>query len=211
MRGEAPASTDRGQDSVPVRRSRLSGTLAWLFAAIGVALLAWYGLVVAEAALYQRAESSTLDRVVNGKAIGTHGPPSRAKQKHQLIGRLEIPRVQMSVMVVDGDDEGTLKTAAGHLPDTPLPWEFGNSAIAGHRDSFFRPLRDVHANDRVRLVTPQGTFHYVVARLRVVEPDDVSVLATSDRSSITLVTCYPFNYIGQAPKRFIVQADHAIE
>jgi sortase A len=189
----------------------LSGPLAWLFAAIGVALLAWYGLVVAEAALYQRAESSTLDRVVNGKAIGTHGPPSRAKQKHQLIGRLEIPRVQMSVMVVDGDDEGTLKTAAGHLPDTPLPWEFGNSAIAGHRDTFFRPLREVHANDRVRLVTPQGTFHYVVARLRVVEPDDVSVLATSDRSSITLVTCYPFNYIGQAPKRFIVQADHAIE
>jgi len=211
MRGEIPASLSRGRDSTPARRGRWSARLVWLFAAIGVALLAWYGLVVAETALYQRAESSTLDRVVKGKVVGTNAPLSRAAQPHQLIGRLEIPRVHMSVMVVDGDDEGTLKTAAGHLPDTPLPWEFGNSAVAGHRDSFFRPLRDVHVSDRVRIVTPQGAFHYVVARLRVVEPDDVSVLATRDRSSITLVTCYPFNYVGQAPKRFIVQADHAIE
>jgi sortase A len=208
MRGETRAGSDADRDSTPVSRGRWSARLAWLFAVIGVTLLAWYGLVVTEAALYQRTESSTLDRVVNGKRVGTNAPPSRAKKQHQQIGRLEIPRVQLSVMVVDGDDEATLKKAAGHLPDTPLPWEFGNSAIAGHRDSFFRPLRDVHVDDRVRLVTPQGTFHYVVARLRVVEPDDVSVLATSDRSSITLVTCYPFNFVGQAPKRFIVQADH---
>lgn len=114
----------------------------------------------------------------------------------------------MSVMVVNGDDEATLKVAAGHLPDTPLPWELGNSAVAGHRDSFFRPLSRIKLHDTLILTTPHGEFHYTVSNLRVVEPNDLSVLAQNGRSSLTLVTCYPFSYIGRAPKRFIVRADH---
>jgi sortase A len=89
-----------------------------------------------------------------------------------------------------------------------MPWEFGNSAVAGHRDSFFRPLADVKLNDRLRLVTPHGEFNYAVADVRVVDPSDLSVLAQKGRSSLTLVTCYPFSYVGRAPKRFVVRADH---
>ena len=117
----------------------------------------------------------------------------------------------MSVMVVDGDDEKTLRVAAGHLSDTPLPWELGNSAIAGHRDTFFRPLERVRVNDLVRVVTSQGNFQYQVSKILIVEPDDVSVLAKTrdSSSSLTLVTCYPFGYVGNAPKRYIVQAKPA--
>src|SRR5262249_20692608 len=135
-------------------------------------------------------------------------PTSGTKPDHQLIGRLEIPRLNISVMVVDGDDLATLKRAAGHLPDTPLPWEFGNSAVAAHRDSFFRGLEDVKLSDRLILTTPHGTFRYAVAKLGVVDPDDLSVLAQTGRSSLTLVTCYPFHYVGPAPRRFVVRADH---
>jgi sortase A len=125
-----------------------------------------------------------------------------------MIGRLEIPRVDLSVMVVNGDDDATLQVAAGHLPDTPLPWELGNSAVAGHRDSFFRPLSKIKLHDTMTLKTPHGEFHYAVSSVRVVEPNDLSVLAQNGRSSLTLVTCYPFSYVGRAPKRFVVRADH---
>jgi len=111
-------------------------------------------------------------------------------------------------MVVNGDDEATLQVAAGHLPDTPLPWELGNSAVAGHRDSFFRPLSKIKLHDTMTLKTPHGEFHYAVSSVRVVEPNDLSVLAQNGRSSLTLVTCYPFSYVGRAPKRFVVRADH---
>jgi sortase A len=109
---------------------------------------------------------------------------------------------------MDGDDDETLKVAAGHLPDTPLPWEFGNSAVAAHRDTFFRPLSQIQLNDRMKLVTPHGEFHYVVAQTRIVEPDDLSVLGQKGHSSLTLITCYPFNFVGHAPRRFIITANH---
>ena len=175
---------------------------------------------------YQGNESARLDRAmevarqesqgqskmeqppIENPTIERSEPSSSGKPDHQLIGRLEIPRVHLSVMVVDGDDVATLKIAAGHLPDTPLPWEFGNSAVAAHRDSFFRPLSEIKLNDRLVLMTPHGEFHYAVASLRVVEPNDLTALAQTGRSSLTLVTCYPFSYVGRAPKRFIVRADH---
>ena len=124
-----------------------------------------------------------------------------------MVGRLEIPRVGLSVMVVEGDDDETLRIAAGHLADTPWPWQPGNSAIAGHRDTFFRPLKDVRGRDAVRLVTLQGTFDYTVTSTRIVEARDLSVLAQGERSALTLVTCYPFGLIGNAPQRFVVRAE----
>ena len=197
--------------------------LEWLLASFGLICLAWYGLVAFRAIQYQRSQSAELDRVVERSKVENQLPDSPAVENptierptpsientsdHQLIGRLEIPRVHLSVMVVDGDDEATLKIAAGHLPDTPLPWELGNSAVAGHRDSFFRPLSAIKLKDRLRLVTPHGAFNYEVSNVRVVKPNDLSVLAQNGRSSLTLVTCYPFSYVGRAPKRFIVRADH---
>jgi sortase A len=188
--------------------------IEWALGALGLVCLVWVALVTFRAAQYQHTRSAELERVVTDTAasetptIERPARPPSSKPDHQLIGRLEIPRVHLSVMVVDGDDDATLKIAAGHLPDTPFPWEFGNSAVAGHRDSFFRPLAEIKLNDRLSLTTPHGEFHYAVSKLRVVAPDDLSVIAQHGRSSLTLVTCYPFAYVGRAPKRFIVTADH---
>jgi LPXTG-site transpeptidase (sortase) family protein len=183
-----------------------------LFCGVGLALLVWCVFAFTEGALFQSAESATLDRMLGPQVANASSASSRAANgKPRLIGRLEIPRVHMSVMVVDGDDEKTLRVAAGHLSDTPLPWELGNSAIAGHRDTFFRPLAQVRVTDLVRVVTSQGNFQYQVSKILIVEPDDVSVLAKTpdSSSSLTLVTCYPFAYVGHAPKRYIVQAKPA--
>ena len=108
---------------------------------------------------------------------------------------------------IPGDDDATLSKAVGHLPDTPLPWSGGNTALAGHRDTYFRPLQRAQAGDDIFLDTPRGRFHYRVRRTFIVEPEDVWVLDPSAQHRLTLITCYPFRYVGAAPKRFIVQAD----
>ena len=105
--------------------------------------------------------------------------------------------------MVEGDDEDTLNVAVGHLPDTPLPWQAGNSALAGHRDTFFRALKGVRLGDEIRLATSHGELRYRVERTLVIEPDDLSVLEPSPKPGLTLITCFPFSY---APHRFIVQA-----
>jgi sortase A len=110
---------------------------------------------------------------------------------------------------MEGDDEKTLKVAVGHLPDTPLPWQEGNAALAGHRDSFFRPLQDVQTGDEIRLATPRGTFLYRATRRMVVEPEELWVLEASPDAALTLITCYPFNHVGPAPRRFVVHAERA--
>ena len=124
-----------------------------------------------------------------------------------LVGRLEIPRLGVSVMVVEGINGGDLKRAAGHIPGTALPGQCGNVGIAGHRDTFFRPLHSVQRNDTVILRTLQGSYRYRVVSTRVVAPEDVQVLYPTGKDTLTLVTCFPFDYVGSAPNRFIVQAD----
>jgi sortase A len=123
-----------------------------------------------------------------------------------LIGRLEVARIGLSVIVLEGDDFRALRLGIGHVPGTPLPWGEGNSALAGHRDTFLRPLRAIRDGDRVELETPRETYHYVVDSIQIVSPDDVSVLAPAKSPSLTLVTCYPFYFVGNAPKRFVVRA-----
>jgi len=129
-------------------------------------------------------------------------PPAR----RSVIGRLEIPRLKLAVMVREGADEGTLSRAVGHIPGTALPGKVGNVGLAGHRDTFFRPLRNIRDDDMIELQTTAGTYRYVVKSTRIVTPRDVSVLAASGGDTLTLVTCYPFYYVGSAPKRFIVHA-----
>jgi sortase A len=107
---------------------------------------------------------------------------------------------------VEGDDDGTLKVAVGHLPDTPMPWEEGNAALAGHRDTFFRALKDVRVGDEIALQTVHGTLRYRVSRTLVVDPGDLWVLDPSPASPLTLVTCFPFPYVDRAPQRFVVHA-----
>jgi sortase A len=123
-----------------------------------------------------------------------------------VIGRLEIPRLELSVMVREGADEGTLRRAVGHIPGTALPGKVGNVGLAGHRDTFFRALRGIHEDDAIEIETTGGTYRYIVKSTKIVTPRDVSVLAASGGQTLTLVTCYPFYYVGSAPKRFIVHA-----
>jgi sortase A len=130
------------------------------------------------------------------------GPPA----PRSVIGRLEIPRLKLGVMVREGADEGTLSRAVGHIPGTAMPGNVGNVALAGHRDTFFRALRNIRADDTIELQTTEGTYRYVVKSTRIVTPRDVSVLKASGGETLTLVTCYPFYYVGSAPKRFIVHA-----
>ena len=123
-----------------------------------------------------------------------------------VIGRLEIPRLNVSVMVRQGADERTLRMAIGHIPGTALPGMIGNVGLAGHRDTFFRPLRNIRENDLIELQTTAGTYRYLVTSTQIVSPRDVNVLKASGGDTLTLVTCYPFYYVGSAPKRFIVHA-----
>lgn len=123
-----------------------------------------------------------------------------------LLGRMEIPRLNISAIVREGADLKTLKHAVGHLPETALPGQPGNFALAAHRDTFFRNLRWVRKGDRIQMVTPNGTFEYQVESTKIVWPSNVEVLRPTPDPAMTLVTCYPFNYIGSAPKRFVVRA-----
>jgi sortase A len=133
-----------------------------------------------------------------------------APAMRSVIGRLEIPRLNLSVMVREGADEGTLRRAVGHIPGTALPGKPGNMGLAGHRDTFFRELRNIREDDAIEFQTARGTYRYFVKSTRIVTPRDVSVLAASGGQNLTLVTCYPFYYVGSAPKRFIVSAEAAI-
>lgn len=133
-------------------------------------------------------------------------PSAPVPRPGELIGRLRIPRLDLAVMVREGAGESTLRRAVGHIPGTGLPGQIGNLALAGHRDTFFRPLRNIRKNDVIDLETAHGTLHYLVQSTQIVSPSDVGVLKASAGKTLTLVTCYPFYYIGSAPKRFIVRA-----
>ena len=119
---------------------------------------------------------------------------------------LRISKVHLEVPVLDGTDDLTLNRGVGHIVGTDRPGEDGNIGIAGHRDGFFRVLKDVGPGDTIELVTPKRVVRYVVDQIVLVRPDDVSVLQPRSRPSITLVTCYPFYFVGSAPQRYIVQA-----
>jgi sortase A len=122
------------------------------------------------------------------------------------VGQVEIPRLHLSVMIFEGDDAGILKQGAGHIPGTALPGASGNTGIAAHRDTYFRPLRTIQAKDVITLKTQTGTSQYAVTGTEIVPPSDIGVLAPAPGRDLTLVTCYPFYYVGSAPKRFIVHA-----
>jgi sortase A len=170
----------------------------------GVACLAWWTLSTVARAAFQREQIVTFNRDL---ARASSAPSVIVVPRHGVIGRLEIPRLQVAAIVLEGDDEETLAKAVGHLPDTAMPWERGNSALAAHRDTFFRPLRNVRKGDEIRVVTPAGAVIYKVTEIRVTSPDDAQVLAPTPVPSLTLVTCYPFYYIGPAPRRFVVRAE----
>lgn len=206
----------------------------WCFLLFGLAAVDVYVWINASTALYQAYDDWAFDqklRALSPSPLGFVGEEIRAlvgrdQAKAErpepapspkpsetnppwpsgVIGRLEIPNLQLSVIVREGADAATLRRAVGHIPGTPLPGRTGNVGLAGHRDTFFRALRNIRRNDPIELQTENGTYRYVVESTRIVVPRDVGVLASSGAASLTLVTCYPFYYVGSAPKRFIVHA-----
>ena len=182
----------------------LKNWAAWALITLGLIFLGKVGLDAARVMIHQRQYQSTLQDAARSQQPFATTPAAAALG--EPIGWLEIPRIKLSAAVVHGDTDEVLKTAIGHLPDTPLPWTGGNSALAAHRDSFFRPLRDIRRDDKVHLETPHGDFEYLVRETLIVEPEDVWVLDSTPAAMLTLITCYPFDYVGNAPRRFIVRA-----
>ena len=123
-----------------------------------------------------------------------------------VIGRLEVPALGLHVPILNDYDPDSLRRGVGRMKGTAVPGGLGNLVLAGHRDTYFRPLRRVHNGMVIRVVTPAETFDYIVDSTTIVTPDNVDVLDIGDRPEMTLITCYPFDYIGAAPKRFIVRA-----
>src|SRR5580704_6982648 len=125
---------------------------------------------------------------------------------HDVLGRLEIPRLNISAVIVEGSDDESLKLGPGHVPGTALPGELGNVAIAGHRNTHFLPLKEVQTGDKISVTSPRGNMEYAVQYVEIVSPGDVDAINPTDDSQLTLITCYPFFYVGSAPERFIVHA-----
>lgn len=185
-------------------RRRLSTVL--LLAGSG--LLLWCASVWAGATLFERLEYRRWNTapLQTSRAPAPSPPRPRKPKPHDVVAWLDIPSLGISTAVLEGDDALSLRYGAGHIPSTPLPGQGGNVGLAAHRDTFFRPLRKIATGDRITLRTPTGADEYAVESTRIVRPTETTVLANSKQSELTLVTCYPFHYVGSAPLRFIVRA-----
>ncbi|HEV2176358.1 MAG TPA: class D sortase [Terriglobia bacterium] len=202
-------------------------------AGLGVVLLGVCAVIVINAALYQSYQNWAFEQIQSGRAIsrtefllhfvkrapaepespraepgsaGGAGGAGLNVTADGLVARLEIPSAGVSVAVMEGVDARTLRQAVGHMPGTAFPGAAGNIVLAAHRDTFFRGLRNVHEGDPITLNTLHGSFTYVVDSLQVIQPQDVGVLGSIPRPTLTLVTCYPFYFVGPAPERYIVRA-----
>lgn len=211
-----------------LRRSALHRALRvgeYTLALVGGACLIAYGGACARATLTQQRESDAFDAAMRARIearkqqIHEESPnrrewsPARvAKYEATLdkpvraIGRLEIPEAGLSVMVLEGTEPTTLDRAVGHIPGTARPGESGNLGIAGHRDGYFRGLRHLESGDAVSLTTLDGIARYQVDKIEVVKPERTEVLTPTDGPTLTLVTCYPFFHVGDAPLRYVVHA-----
>lgn len=195
--------------------------IAAIIGAVSLGCLGWVTWSVADARLLEARQTALLDESLQD---GNAGPPGSEGSAHRaetrahvadwpelsegdLVGRIRIERLGIEAIVLHGTGARTLRRSVGHVPGTALPGEPGNVGLAGHRDSFFRELADAAVGDLIRVESVQGTVTYQVDRVFVVGPRDVHVLdPPSDGEMVTLVTCYPFHYVGPAPDRFIVQA-----
>ena len=187
--------------------------LRWLergLLATGAALGVWCAVVLVEA---RYTQSMPIPRLVVTQTVlpGEANNPDRhalpAPAPGAWVARLEMPSVTLSTTVLEGTDDRTLSRGSGHIEDTPFPGQAGNIGIAGHRDTVFRPLRNIHLGDALNLTTADRVYHYKISKTLIVGPDDVYVLDPTAHPTLTLVTCYPFEFVGHAPRRFIVQAD----
>jgi sortase A len=184
--------------------------LARLMFVAGAACVGWVFVTWEQATFFQLYARSELQRLISDTKPPAAGlfarTPAPLRPDESVVGLLAIPRLSLSVIAVEGDDSHALRIAAGHLSDTPLPWHDGNATFAGHRDTFFHALSELRVGDDIHITTRHGEFSYHVTRTLIVNPTDLSILQPHDGTALTLITCYPFSYIGDAPQRFVVQA-----
>lgn len=190
--------------ALPVERPRITrGSVilatSWIFMIAGILFLAYAGYVVTEASAYQTIE---IRRFEYPK------PPVQPSilAEGDVIGEITVARLGLKAIVVQGDSPRILRRAVGHLSKTALPGEFGNVALAAHRDTFFHPLHEIRLGDIVTLDIPGQQFRYEVDSTLVVSPSESGVLQPSSGRELTLITCFPFGYVGPAPNRFVVHA-----
>lgn len=212
---------------LPTRTNSLLRGSRTVFLVLGVLALSYCGFALLDAQLYQAYQTRRFE-----DALKVLGPSARSDDLHSSrlpatsaeakrlraaslaiahrrgdpLGQIEISRIRLSAMILEGTDGLTLQRAVGHIPETALPGETGNVALAGHRDTFFRSLRQLRWGDVISLKTLDGDFQYRVESIAVVAPNDVQVLHASGGRTLTLITCFPFEFVGSAPNRFVVQA-----
>lgn len=179
-----------------------------LLLAAGGALAVWCLAILVEARFTNTLPppvTVTMTVPDEGDETATRSRPRPAVGS--VIGRLEAPTLHITTTVLEGSDDATLGRGSGHIEETPLPGEKGNVGIAGHRDTIFRPLKHAKAGDPLILTTADAVYRYRITKTFIVNPDDVYVLDPTSTPTLTLVTCYPFEFIGHAPRRFIVNAE----
>lgn len=191
------------KNDVPAgRRTVAQSCLHWafyIFLAMGLLAAGYAGYIIADAETYQAIQMRKFAHAV--PILEPHSPGIGER-----VGEIEMPRLELRALILQGDSSQVLRRGVGHLPNTAMPGELGNIGLAGHRDSFFRPLRQIRPGDLITLRTLKGEFQYRVESTRVVSPSNIEVLAPSDKRELTLVTCFPFNYVGAAPNRFVVHS-----
>jgi LPXTG-site transpeptidase (sortase) family protein len=199
------STTEREMPAPRIRRLlRSSQRLLFI---TGTLALGYVGFTLLDARLYQVSAKRSLESQIRVKKEHYEPQPKLVVKAGDALGRIDIPRLGISVAVLQGTSSRMLRLGAGHIEGTPLPGETGNSGIAGHRDTFLRELKDIRRNDEIQVQTATGLVRYKVDWAKVVEPNDTTVLEPSILgSTITLVTCYPFYFVGSAPKRFVVRA-----
>jgi sortase A len=209
----------------PTRTQSFLRGIRYLFFILGILALSHCSWVLLDAKFYQAHQTRQFQQALkdsraandNQELVRSSLPPDEAKpartdsrgsteSTHSPLGRIEISTIGLSAMIMEGIDERTLRRAVGHIPGTPLPGQSGNVALAGHRDTFFRGLRNIHSDDEITLETLSGIYRYRVDSIQVVDPGETRVLDNSEDAILTLVTCYPFAFVGPAPRRFVVRA-----
>lgn len=196
-----------------LRRNRALGAAGSVLIVGGLGLLAAAGFRTWRLSRFQESQIRVL-RTVRAEELESGARPVRQGPAHAprpalaagVVGMISIPRLGISAVIREGADSATLSLAAGHIPGTAGFGEPGNVGVAAHRNGLFRPLQGVVPGDAIEVMTPTTTYHYTVEGSRVVRPEQVEVLSPTEQPTLTLVTCYPFHYVGFAPKRFIVTA-----
>lgn len=201
------------------RRIHLRCVLVWLERALwtaGCCALGYCVFTSIDASLTQRRLAQSFERSRTHVGVTAQAPlnystadvlKTPTQPGSRLVGRLEIPKLDVSSVILEGVGSQTLRVGLGHVPGTSLPGQPGNMVIAGHRDTFFRPLRKIEICDEVSIATTARTYYYQVRSFEIIDPHNVNALRFHNKNELTLITCYPFSYVGPAPKRFVVHAE----